>query len=94
LSCDSRQKQQQRNHGCFKRFNIVCGCKTAAHLSILHFLEDCHRFGFKFVLFASISEAVLEKWHQPNSEQCKEKASFEYGVRMLRRPWYFQGQYF
>jgi hypothetical protein len=61
LSCDPRQKWKQRNHGCFKHFNIVCGHKTAAHLSVLHFWEDCHGFGFTFAVFASISVAVLEQ---------------------------------
>ena len=87
LWCDSRQKWKQRHHGCFKHFNIVCGDKTAAHLSVLHFREDCQRSA----MFASVSEAVSEQWDRLRSEEYKERIILEYGGRMSRSPYYFQG---
>ena len=74
LSCDSRQKLKQRNHSCFKHFNIVCGHKTVAHLSLLRFWEDFQCSA----MFASVSEAILENWHRRRSEGYKERINFEY----------------
>lgn len=86
LSYDSRQIWEQRHHGCFKHFNIACGRKTAAHLSVLHFWEDCQCSA----MFASVSEAVSEQWHRLRSEECKERIIFEYGGRMSRSPYSFK----
>jgi hypothetical protein len=86
LSRDSCQKWKQRHNGCFKHFNIVCGHKTAAHLSVLHFWEDCQRSA----MLASVSEAVSEQWHRLRSEEYKERTIFEYWGRMSRSPYSFQ----
>ena len=87
LSCDSHQKWKQRHHGCFKRFNIVCGHKTVAHLSVLHFWGACQCSA----KFASVSEAVSEQWHRLRSEEYKERIIFEYGGRKSRSSYSFQG---
>jgi len=87
LSRDSRQKWIQRHHGCFKHFNIVCGHKTATHLSVLHFWGDCQCSA----IFASVSEALSEQWHRLRNDDYKERIIFEYGGRMSRSPYSFQG---
>jgi hypothetical protein len=86
LSSDSRQKWKQCHRGCFKHFNIVCGHKTAARLSVLHFWEDCQCSA----MFASISEAVSEQWHRLRSEEYKERIIFECVGRMSHSPYSFQ----